>query len=113
MQAFSAVTMRVLQITAASAVSSRGYVATRPCAQVIWDGVVPLSVIESIWPACAPYISGVNLDQSVVVRADYNGLPAEVNVALSIVSGFCALIALGLHTLAVEVYVSLRLSALD
>lgn len=105
-QAFTAITMRVFQLFAAGVISGRGYVAARPCAQVASDGVVPASVIEARWPECAAYFSGESPGQMVVVDADYYGLPAEINVALSVASGVCAFLAILLHTAAVELYVS-------
>lgn len=98
--------MRVLQLFAAGALSGRGYVAARPCAQVASDGVVPTSMIEARWPECAHYFSGENPGQVVIVDANYYGLPAEVNVALSVASGACSFLAIFLHTAAVELYVS-------
>lgn len=97
--------MRLLQLFAAGAVSGRGYVAARPCAQIASDGVVPVSVIETHWPGCATYFSGASPGEVVVVDADYYGLPIEINVALSVVSGLCAFLAILLHTAGVELYV--------
>lgn len=103
--------MRILQLLAAAALSGRGYVATRPCAQIASDGVVPASAIEARWPGCAPYLSGEKPGQVVIVDANYYGLPAEINVALSVASGTCAFLAILLHTTAVELYVSYPLPA--
>lgn len=105
-QAFTAVTMRVLQLLAAGLISGRGYVAVRPCAQIASDGVVPTSVIEKHWPNCAVFFSGESPRQTAVVDANYYGLPIEINVALSFASGLCAFLAMVLHTIGVELYVS-------
>lgn len=98
--------MRLLQLFAAGAISGRGYIAARPCAQIASDGVVPASVIEAHWPGCADYFSGASPGEVVVVDANYHGLPIEINVALSVVSGLCAFLAMLLHTAGVELYVS-------
>lgn len=100
--------MRIIQNVASRAVSGQGYTATRPCAQINSDGVLPQSVIERAWPECAAYFTGAHPDQQVLVRADYYGLPIEINVALSIASGASAFAALFLHAIGVEVYVSTR-----
>lgn len=78
----------------------------RPCAQIDSDGVLPRSVIEGSWPGCEAYFTGHVPDQQVLVRANYYGLPIEINVAISIVSGASAFVALFLHAMGVEVYVS-------
>lgn len=80
----------------------------RSCAQINSDGVLPQPVIERAWPECAAYFTGAHLHQQVLVRADYYGFPTEVNVALSIASGASAFVALFLHAVGVEVYVSMR-----
>ena len=98
--------MRIIQNIACRAVSGQGYAAMRPCAQIDSDGVLPQSVTEQVWPDCAAYFTGGNSDQQVLVRADYHGLPIEVNVAISIVSGASASVALFLHAMGVEIYVS-------
>lgn len=100
--------MRIIQRIACRAVSGQGYTAMRPCAQIDSDGVLPESVIVRSWPECAAYFTGAHLDQQVLVRADYYGLPIEINVAISIVSGASAFVALFLHALGVELYVSIH-----
>lgn len=98
--------MRIVQNVACRVVSGQGYAAMRPCAQIDSDGVVPKSVIERAWPECTAFFTGAHPDQRVSVRADYYGLPIEVNVAISIVSGASAFVALFLHAMGVELYVS-------
>lgn len=98
--------MRIIQNIACRAVSGQGYTATRPCAQIDSDGVLPRSAIEHAWPECASYFTRAHPGQQALVRADYYGLPIEINVAISIVSGASAFAALFLHAVAVEVYVS-------
>lgn len=98
--------MRIVQNIACRAASGQGYAAMRPCAQIDSDGVLPQSVIERAWPECTAYFTGAHPDQQALVRADYYGLPIEINVAISIVSGASAFVALLLHAMGVEVYVS-------
>ncbi|KAI3397003.1 hypothetical protein diail_11330 [Diaporthe ilicicola] len=105
--ASSVITMRVIQNITCRAVSGQGYTATRPCAQIDSDGVLPRSVIEQSWPECAAYFTGEHLEQQALVRADYYGLPIEINVAISIVSGASAFVALLLHAIGVEAYLYL------
>lgn len=98
--------MRLIQNITSRAVSGQEYTATRPCAQIDSDGVLPRSMIEQFWPDCVAYFTSEHLDQQVLVRADYWGLPIEINVAISVASGASAFIALFLHAIGVEVYVS-------
>lgn len=100
--------MRTVQSVACRAISGQGYTAMRLCAQIDSDGILPQSVIERAWPECAAYFTGARPDQQVLVRADYYGFPIEVNVALSIASGASAFVALFLHAVGVEVYVSMH-----
>lgn len=102
--AFSVITMRVVQTAASRIVSSQGYTALRPCAQIDSDGVLTAAAIQHFWPACAAYFSGASPGQQALVDANYYGLPIEVNVALSIASGASALVALFLHAVGVEIY---------
>ncbi|KAK2604538.1 hypothetical protein N8I77_007459 [Diaporthe amygdali] len=105
--AASIITMRIIQNIASRAISGQGYAAIRPCAQIDSDGVLPKSMIEHSWPQCAAYFTGARPDQQVLVRADYYGLPIEINVAISIVSGASAFTALFLHAIGVELYLNL------
>ncbi|POS81529.1 hypothetical protein DHEL01_v200046 [Diaporthe helianthi] len=105
--ASSIITMRIIQNIAGRAVSGQGYTSLRPCGQINSDGVLPQPVIESVWPGCVAYFTGASPEQQVLVRADYYGLPIEINVALSIASGASAFIALFLHAMGVEVYLQL------
>lgn len=98
--------MRIIQNISCRTVSGQGYTAMRPCAQIDSDGILSKSLIQSSWPECAAYFTGRNPDQQALVKADYHGLPIEVNVAISIVSGASAFVALFLHAMGVELYVS-------
>lgn len=104
-QAFSVITMRIIQAAASRITSNQGYTAMRPCAQIDSDGVLSAVAIQQSWPGCAAYFSGANPGQQVLVDANYYGLPIEVNVALSITSGISAMLALSLHSIGVEIYV--------
>ncbi|KAG6364529.1 hypothetical protein INS49_006130 [Diaporthe citri] len=99
--------MRIVQNIACRAVSGQGYAAMRPCAQIDSDGVLPKFLIESSWPECEAYFTGRSPDQQVLVKAEYYGLPIEINVAISIVSGASAFVALFLHAMGVELYLHL------
>lgn len=53
------------------------------------------------------------MGQAVVVEANYFGLPIEVNVALSFAAGAATFLALILHILGAEFYVSAVVSPLS
>lgn len=98
--------MRIFQQLGAHMVSGKGYFSLRSCAQIFSDGVVPEPVITMRWPECTAYLSGQIPDQTVLVAANYSGLPIEANVALSIVAGPAGWLSLLIHMIGVEVYVS-------
>lgn len=97
--------MRIIQQIVVCIISKKGYASTRPCAQIMSDGVLLASAVENIWPDCAAYFSGENIDQTALVVANYFGLPIEINVALSMASGLSAFMALLLHVIGAEIYV--------
>lgn len=97
--------MRVIQQVGVRLLSNKGYVALKPCAQIASDGVLSASVIMEHFPDCTAYFSGENMNQMVVVKANYSGLPIEVNVALSFAAGASTMLALLLHVLGAELYV--------
>ncbi|PSR83765.1 hypothetical protein BD289DRAFT_277313 [Coniella lustricola] len=103
--AFCIITMRAIQMLIVRIVSDDRHIVLRPCAQIMSDGVVPISTIVQKWPDCTQYFSGNNPQQEVLVTASYLGLPIEVNAALSVASGTSASIALLLHILGAEIYV--------
>lgn len=99
--------MRIIQAFASRILSGQGHTAMRPCAQINSDGVLPAAAIRQLWPGCAAYLAGADPGRQVPVDADYHGFPIEINVALSIASGASALLALSLHAVAIEIYVSI------
>lgn len=98
--------MRIIQQIGVRLLSNKGYVALKPCAQIASDGVLSASAIMQHFPSCAAYFSGENISQVVIVEANYSGLPIEINVALSFAAGASTFLALLLHILGAELYVS-------
>lgn len=101
--------MRVIQLLVIRIVSDNRHIVLRPCAQIMSDGVLPVCTIEQKWPDCAQYFSGKSPGQEVLVTANYRGLPIEINAALSVASGTSASIALLLHIVGAELYVSIHI----
>lgn len=97
--------MRVFQQVGVRLLSNKGYIALKPCAQIASDGVLSAAAIVEHFPSCAAYFSGENMGQTVVVQANYSGLPIEINVALSFAAGASAFAALIVHIFGAELYV--------
>ena len=82
-----------------------GWYTTRPCAQIA--STLSQSTTLSYYPACSAFFSGANPSKRVIVTADFaSGNPIELSAALAMPFGSAGWIALLLHTVAVEVYVS-------
>lgn len=63
----------------------------------------------ALYPQCATFFSGENLDQHAVVKANYfGGKLMEIATALNISFGPAAWMALAIHAFAAELYVSHR-----
>ncbi|CAN8096547.1 unnamed protein product [Discula destructiva] len=105
--AFCIVTMRVLQQVGARLLSDKGYFALKPCAQIASDGVLSAAVITAHFPECEAYFLREKLGQTVMVEANYAGLPIEINVALSFAAGASAFLALIVHIFGAELYLHL------
>lgn len=61
-----------------------------------------------LYPQCASFYSGENLEQGVAVRTEFNHFTSAVEVAAALGSSFgtAYLIALLLHVVGLEIYVS-------
>lgn len=94
----------------ASVIANKGsYFTTRPCAQIAYNylGLGQTEAITTyLYPDCQAYFNGSNPDQHVVVTLNSNGLPDQVGAALSESFGMAAWLALAIHAMAVEIYVS-------
>ncbi len=100
----SIITIRIIIIISAQIVSGmRGLFVVRPRAQV--DFVLGQQRTLAIYPECKAYYQGASYTP-VLVKADFNGNALELASSLAVVFGSAGWIALWLHVIAAEVYVS-------
>ena len=107
------VTARLVMVIAASIVSSAGsYSAVWPCAKIAY-ALRSNETMLSLYPSCGSYFDGTNPWQEAAVHADMAGKVEEVGAALNVSFGMACWVALALHAIGIEIYVSLRLFALS
>lgn len=96
-------------IVAAKVISSSGeYYTVWSCAKIAYT-LRDDDTLLGIYPVCAAYLNGTNAGQEVVVRADFGGgIPTELGAALNVSFGMALWLALALHAVGVEIYVSLE-----
>lgn len=81
---------------------------TRPCAQIA--SVLGHEDTLAAYPGCINYLNGTEPDLHVVVTADFaSSNSVELSAALAISFGTAGWLTLLLHTIAIELYVSLLL----
>ena len=80
------------------------YFTARPCAQI--DFIIGQNRTMHSYPACEAFYNGTNTLQQVVIHADMQGTAAEKAAALGLTFGAAGWLALWIHAVAVEVYVS-------
>lgn len=62
------------------------------------------------YPECASYLNGTNPGQQAAVHANFgSGEPVEIGAAMNMCFGMALWVALSLHAIGVEVYVSSKL----
>jgi hypothetical protein len=83
-----------------------GYYDARPCGQILETFKGSQEATLHFYPECASYFSGANPGQYAVVHADMDGTAIEVAVALGLNFGAATWLALALHAIGVEIYVS-------
>ncbi|OHE99725.1 hypothetical protein CORC01_05083 [Colletotrichum orchidophilum] len=105
----SIITLRLIQVAAAAAISSIGtYYAARPCDQVAFM-IGKMSRTLHLYPDCATYFSGENSGQQTIVHADFLNptSAAEAAVAVGMPFGMALWLALALHAVGIEIYLKL------
>jgi hypothetical protein len=106
----SIITVRLIMFISASSIANNpSYYTSRPCAQIAYSyqGLGPTEAITtSLYPDCQAFFNGSNPDQHVVVALNLNGLPDQVGAALGESFTMAVWLALAIHAMAVEIYVS-------
>lgn len=106
-QAGSIITSRIVLIIAATAIStSNNYYTSRPCAQLAYIHKSQAQTLR-YYPSCASFFNMTNPGQEAVVHASMaNGVSSEIGVALGLSFGMALWMALAIHAVGIEVYVS-------
>ena len=60
----------------------------------------------ALYPVCASFFDGTNPNQEAIVHANMKGLPSEIGAALGMPFGMSLWLALAIHAIGVEIYVS-------
>lgn len=80
-----------------------------PCAKLLYTFDNSTQGLLDAFPDCADYVSGQDLGRFALVRANMEGGPggpASIGAALSVGFGMSLFVALIVHAIGVEVYVS-------
>lgn len=85
------------------------FYSSRPCDQIFDSFNREKGATLHFYPECAPFFSGENLEQQAVVKANFDGDTAiETGVALGVSFAMAGWLALAMHAIGIEVYVSHR-----
>jgi hypothetical protein len=105
-QAGAIITSRIIMILAAVIISQDNYNVVWPCAK-IESTLANRSTLLSSYPDCAAYVDGSDPDQLAIVKANIGGDgPANAGAALNTAFGMALWLAVVIHAIGVEVYVS-------
>src|SRR3569833_2685182 len=96
----------IMSSSAVTISSIGGYYAVRPCGQIDEALGGNQTAVISAYPDCGAYFSGAVSGQRAFVRADMSGNLAEGSVALGLNFGAAGWLALTLHAIGIEIYVS-------
>jgi hypothetical protein len=108
-QAGSIITNRFILIIGTTTISSiNSYYTSWPCAKIAFVMKSDARTLAA-YPGCASYLDGTNPWQEAVVHADFKGEHAtEIGAALNMNFGMALWVALIIHAVGVEIYVSRR-----
>lgn len=94
-------------IIAAQIISSAGdFWSVQSCAKLL-DVIGDAQELVQQYPSCSSLIDGGNLGAVAAVNANFGGSAVELMSAMNMSFGMAGWLALGLHAIGVEVYVSL------
>lgn len=94
-------------IIAAQIISrQRNYFVPQPCGKVAWMLDDATDVLQR-YPACETYFDGSDLEQQVMVRAVFAESVEQVASSLNAPFGMSLWVAIAMHAIGVETYVSL------
>jgi hypothetical protein len=104
------ITERLIGLCAVRLVTKMGdYVYAMPCSKIagIFQNYgIPSAALPGFYPECIPFVSSASPNQYAIVRAGNYGRPEQSAAALDALFGMTLWIALMIHAIGVEVYVS-------
>lgn len=102
------ITTRIAMFLGVLVISSvGGYYLAQPCDKINFT-LKGEDITMALYPQCAAFFSGENLDQVAVVKANYFGSNImEIGTALNVAFGPAAWVAMALHAFAAELYLRL------
>jgi hypothetical protein len=107
-QAGSIITTRIILILSALAIGSNNYYTSRPCAVLSYIHKSEAETLE-YYPVCASFFNGTNSGQETIVHATMsNGVASEIGAALGVSFGMALWMALVIHAVGIEIYVSTK-----
>jgi hypothetical protein len=106
----SIITLRIIMIISANIVSSmRSYWDIWPCVKLDWFYKNDRNATLARYPSCSSFYDGSALGQLAIVHADFNSNSGEEQgAAMGLTFGLAGWIAMFLHGVGVEIYVSVR-----
>jgi hypothetical protein len=103
------ITVRIILAISSAIISiSPAYYMAQPCDKV--DLIIGKEQTIERYPDCAAFYNGSHPDQNVLVLGNFNGDADEIGTALNLTFGMALWLALFIHALGVEIYVSLLAS---
>ena len=98
--------MRIVLVASASIIANAGsYFLAQPCDKL--DYILGKETTLARYPDCANFYNGTRLDQNVAVQANGFDEPDSVAVAMNTTFGMSFWVALFIHFIGVEIYVSI------
>lgn len=99
------ITTRIIMIISTVIISiSPKYYMAQPCDKI--DFIIGREQTLESYPDCASFYNGSRPDQNVLVLGDFNGNADKIGTALNLNFGMAFWLALFLHAIGVEIYVS-------
>ena len=100
------ITVRIILVISATIISiSPKYYMAQPCDKI--DFMIGKEQTLESYPDCVSFYNGSQPDQNVLVLGDFNGDADKIGTAFNMNFGMAFWLALFLHVIGVEIYVSL------
>ena len=106
----SIITLRLILLCASPIITDIGsFYYSMPCEKIVGlyqEYHIPEQAALGQYPSCLTYINGSDPNAHASVHATANGLPEQAAAVLDMSFGMCLWLALALHVIGLEIYVS-------